>query len=71
MLAQGVVASPEMLPPGRCLSMVIVMVTHEFAVARFAHNIVHVRDGRIVKDESVLDRLGAEQVLRNMPPITD
>jgi len=51
--------------------MVIVMVTHEFAVARFAHNIVHVRDGRIVKDESVLDRLGAEQVLRNMPPITD
>ena len=38
----------------------IVMVTHELDIARYTKRVVVMRDGRIVKDSPVLDRLLAE-----------
>jgi putative ABC transport system ATP-binding protein len=46
----------------------VVMVTHETDIARHARRVVRFRDGRVVGDESVPDRLIAEEVLRAMPP---
>jgi len=39
--------------------MTIVMVTHELDIARFCLRMVVMRDGRIVRDEAVQDRLNA------------
>jgi putative ABC transport system ATP-binding protein len=39
--------------------MTIVMVTHELDIARFCLRMVVMRDGRIVRDEAVRDRLNA------------
>jgi putative ABC transport system ATP-binding protein len=41
----------------------IVMVTHELDVARYTKRMVILRDGKILTDEAVLDRLNAEQEL--------
>jgi putative ABC transport system ATP-binding protein len=41
----------------------IVMVTHELDVARYTKRTVILRDGKIVTDEKVADRLNAEQEL--------
>ena len=41
----------------------IVMVTHELDVARFTKRMVILRDGKIVTDEKVADRLNAEKEL--------
>ncbi len=41
----------------------IVMVTHELDVARYTKRMVILRDGKIVTDEAVADRLNAEQEL--------
>jgi putative ABC transport system ATP-binding protein len=49
----------------------IVMVTHEPDIARHATRIVRFRDGRIVGDDPVQDRLNAEEVLRATPPEED
>ena len=46
----------------------IVMVTHEPDIAQHAKRIVRFRDGHITNDEAVVDRLIAEEVIRNMPP---
>ncbi|MBV9865845.1 MAG: ABC transporter ATP-binding protein [Abitibacteriaceae bacterium] len=46
----------------------IVMVTHEPDIAQHARRIVRFRDGRIMTDEPVQDRLIAEEVLRTLPP---
>jgi putative ABC transport system ATP-binding protein len=46
----------------------IVMVTHEHDIAAHAKRIVRFRDGRIVGDEIVQNRLSAEDVLRSLPP---
>jgi putative ABC transport system ATP-binding protein len=43
--------------------MTIVMVTHELDVARYTRRMVVLRDGKIVTDEAVGDRLNAEQEL--------
>jgi putative ABC transport system ATP-binding protein len=44
----------------------IVMVTHELDIARYTKRTVVLRDGRIVTDEAVQNRLNAETELRNL-----
>jgi putative ABC transport system ATP-binding protein len=44
----------------------IVLVTHEPEVAAYAKRVVEVRDGRIVRDEQVLDRRSAARDLQAM-----
>src|SRR5947209_6110043 len=44
----------------------IVMVTHELDIARYTKRNVVMRDGRIVSDTLVTDRLNAEEELRNL-----
>ena len=44
----------------------IVMVTHELDVARFTRRMVILRDGKIVTDEPVRDRLSAEEELNHL-----
>jgi putative ABC transport system ATP-binding protein len=40
----------------------VVLITHEDEVARYAKRVVRLRDGKIVSDEQVRDRLGAGNV---------
>ena len=44
----------------------IIMVTHELDVARYTKRMVILRDGKIVTDETVQDRLIAEKELRQL-----
>jgi putative ABC transport system ATP-binding protein len=45
----------------------LLAVTHDLQVARHASRIVRMRDGKIIEDESVLDRLDARELMENMP----
>jgi len=45
----------------------MVLVTHDPDIARHAQRIVSVRDGKIVSDEMVEDRLDAREILASMP----
>jgi len=49
----------------------IVMVTHEPDIARHAQRIVRFRDGKVVGDENVEDRLIAAELLKTMPDFGD
>ncbi len=51
--------------------LTIVLVTHEPDIARFAKRIVVFRDGRIRKDEPVLERPRAAEVLMTMPSVDE
>ena len=51
--------------------LTIVLVTHEYDVAQFAKRVVVFRDGRISKDERVLNRSNARDVLRTLPSLED
>jgi putative ABC transport system ATP-binding protein len=44
----------------------IVMVTHELDVARYTKRMIILRDGKILTDETVADRLNAEHELKNL-----
>ena len=44
----------------------VVMVTHEADIAHHCKRIVHIRDGRVLEDEVVTERLRAENVLAEM-----
>lgn len=44
----------------------IVMVTHELDIARYTKRTIILRDGKIVKDTEVTDRLNAEQELKQL-----
>jgi putative ABC transport system ATP-binding protein len=44
----------------------IVMVTHELDIARYTKRTVILRDGKILTDEPVRDRLNAENELKNL-----
>ena len=44
----------------------IIMVTHEFDVARYTKRMIILRDGKILTDEKVADRFIAENELRNL-----
>jgi putative ABC transport system ATP-binding protein len=46
--------------------MTIVMVTHELDIARYTQRMVVMRDGRIVKDEAVRDRLDAVTEMKRL-----
>src|SRR5688572_8019658 len=46
--------------------MTIVMVTHELDIASYTQRTVVMRDGRIVKDEAVRDRLDAEEEIKKL-----
>jgi putative ABC transport system ATP-binding protein len=51
--------------------LTIVLVTHESDIAQFAKRVVVFRDGRIRRDEPVLDRPRASEVLDTLPELDD
>lgn len=51
--------------------LTIVMVPHEPDVAQFSKPVIVFREGRIRKDEPVLDRPRASDVLETLPTLDD
>lgn len=51
--------------------LTIVLVTHEPDIAQFAKRALIFRDGKIRKDELILDRQIASEVLRTLPALED
>jgi putative ABC transport system ATP-binding protein len=51
--------------------LTIVMVTHEHDIAQFAKRVIVFLDGKIRKDESVLNRPRAAEVLKTLPTLED
>src|SRR5262245_4520459 len=51
--------------------LTIVVVTHENDIAQFAKRVLVFRDGRIRKDDAVVNRPIANEVLRTLPTLED
>jgi putative ABC transport system ATP-binding protein len=51
--------------------LTIVLVTHELEVAQFAKRVLVFRDGKIRKDDPVLNRPRASEVLKTLPSLED
>jgi putative ABC transport system ATP-binding protein len=51
--------------------LTIVLVTHEHDIAQFAKRVLVFRDGRIRKDDLVLNRPTAAEVLKTLPTLED
>ena len=51
--------------------LTIVLVTHEHDIAQFAKRVLVFRDGRIRKDDPVLNRPKAAEVLKTLPTLED
>jgi hypothetical protein len=51
--------------------LTIVLVTHEHDIAQFAKRVAVFRDGKIRKDDLVLSRLRASEVLKTLPTLED
>jgi putative ABC transport system ATP-binding protein len=51
--------------------LTIVLVTHEHDIAQFAKRVLVFRDGRIRKDDPVLSRPMAREVLNTLPTLED
>ena len=51
--------------------LTIVLVTHEHDISQFARRVLIFRDGRIRKDEPVMDRPRASDVLKTLPSLED
>jgi putative ABC transport system ATP-binding protein len=51
--------------------LTIVLVTHEHDIAQFARRVLVFRDGKIRKDEAVLNRPAASEVLKTLPTLED
>jgi putative ABC transport system ATP-binding protein len=49
--------------------LTIVMVTHESDIARYTKRTIVMRDGRIVSDSPVGERLDAGEEFRRLPPL--
>jgi putative ABC transport system ATP-binding protein len=47
--------------------LTIVLVTHEHDISQFARRAIQFRDGRVRRDELVINRQTASQVLQNLP----
>ena len=51
--------------------LTIVLVTHEPDIAQFAKRSIQFRDGRIRRDERILNRPRASEVIQNLPKLED
>jgi putative ABC transport system ATP-binding protein len=51
--------------------LTIVLVTHEHDIAQFAKRVLVFRDGKIRKDDPVLNRPKASQILQTLPTLED
>jgi putative ABC transport system ATP-binding protein len=51
--------------------LTIVLVTHELDIAQFAKRVLVFRDGTIRKDDPVLRRPNASEVLKSLPALED
>jgi putative ABC transport system ATP-binding protein len=51
--------------------LTIVLVTHEHDIAQFAKRVLVFRDGKIRKDDTVMNRPRASQVLQSLPTLED
>ncbi len=51
--------------------LTIVMVTHEHDIAEFAKRVIVFRDGKIRKDDAVVNRPRASEVLKTLPTLED
>jgi putative ABC transport system ATP-binding protein len=51
--------------------LTIVLVTHEHDIAQFAKRVLVFKDGRIRKDDAVLSRPRANELLKTMPTLED
>jgi putative ABC transport system ATP-binding protein len=51
--------------------LTIVLVTHEHDIAQFSKRVLVFRDGKIRKDDSVLNRPRAAEVLKTLPSLED
>jgi len=51
--------------------LTIVLVTHEHDIAQFSKRVLVFRDGKIRKDDSVLNRPRAVEVLKTLPSLED
>jgi putative ABC transport system ATP-binding protein len=51
--------------------LTIVLVTHELDIAQFAKRVLVFRDGKIRKDDPVLNRPKASEVLKTLPTLED
>lgn len=51
--------------------LTVVLVTHEHDIAQFAKRVLVFRDGKIRKDEAVLHRPRAAEVLKSLPTLED
>src|SRR5258706_10249074 len=51
--------------------LTIVMVTHEHDIAQFAERVLIFRDGKIRKDDAVVNRPNASEVLKTLPTLED
>ena len=51
--------------------LTIVLVTHEHDIAHFAKRVLIFRDGKIRKDDPVLNRPAATEVLKTLPTLED
>ena len=51
--------------------LTIVMVTHELDIAQFAKRVMVFRDGKLRKDDAVLNRPRASEVLKTLPTLED
>ncbi len=53
------------------IGLTIVLVTHEHDIAQFAKRVLVFRDGKIRKDDPVLSRPSASEVLKTLPTLED
>ncbi len=51
--------------------LTIVLVTHEHDIAQFAKRVLIFRDGKIRKDDAVVNRPNASEVLKTLPTLED
>jgi putative ABC transport system ATP-binding protein len=51
--------------------LTIVLVTHELDIAQFARRVLIFRDGKIRKDDPVVSRPIASEVLKTLPTLED